>query len=299
LIQHTLYPLVARELGQSIERPGQSEPQADSVGPATAVRSHSEIVLVSQASLGRSSRSNIATYLGLMDDIRKILADQPLARKHGLKPGAFSFNTAGGRCETCRGLGTVVEDLSFLGEMEVTCPACQGRRFEDPVLAVDYLGKNLIDILRMTVAEACAFFFDKAPIRRICEQVIGMGLGYVSLGQSTSSFSGGEAQRLKLIARVRDVTNAKPAILIFDEPTTGLSDRDVANLIEQLRGLTKFGHTVIVVEHHLDVIRAADWVVEIGPEAAAAGGQLVYQGSPSGIGAAKGSLTAPYLWTGG
>ena len=299
LIQHTLFPMAARVLSQSVERVGQSEPEVDSVGPASVLRSHSEIVLVSQASLGRSSRSNIATYLGLMDDIRKILADQPMARKLGLKPGAFSFNTAGGRCETCRGLGTVVEDLSFLGEMEVTCPACQGRRFEDRVLSVEYMGKNLIDMLRMTVAEAAAFFFDKPTIRRVCDQVIGMGLGYVSLGQSTSSFSGGEAQRLKLIARVRDVTNAKPAILIFDEPTTGLSDRDVANLIEQLRGLTKFGHTIVVVEHHLDIIRAADWVIEVGPEAAAAGGQLVYEGHPNGIGAAKGSLTAPFLWEGG
>ena len=298
LIQHTLFPMVARELGQSIDRVAQSEPQVGSVGPAAVLRSHSEIMLVSQVSLGRSSRSNIATYLGLMDDLRKILADQPLARKLGLKPGAFSFNTPGGRCETCRGLGTVVEDLSFLGEMEVICPACQGRRFEDRVLSVDYLGKNLIDMLKMTVAEAATFFFDKPQIRRICDQVVGMGLGYVSLGQSTSSFSGGEAQRLKLIARVRDVTNTKPAILIFDEPTTGLSDRDVANLIEQLRGLTSHGHTVIVVEHHLDVLREADWLIEVGPEAAAAGGQLVYEGPPSGIGAAKESLTAPYLWEG-
>jgi excinuclease ABC subunit A len=231
-----------------------------------------------------------------MDEIRKLLANQPLARKLGLKAGAFSFNTAGGRCETCRGLGTVVEDLSFLGEMEVTCPACNGRRFEDRVLSVEVMGKNLIGILQMTVSEARTFFYDRPQIVRVCDQVIGMGLGYVTLGQSTSSFSGGEAQRLKLISRVRDVTTAKPAILIFDEPTTGLSDRDVASLMEQLRGLTASGHTVIVIEHHLDVLRAADWLVEIGPEAAEGGGNLVYEGPPAGLGAVKESLTRPYMW---
>ncbi|MCX6107411.1 MAG: excinuclease ABC subunit UvrA [Proteobacteria bacterium] len=296
LIQHTLFPLIARQLGQSVERSATSEPQASGVGPAAVIRLHSEIVLVSQAALGRSSRSNIATYLGLMDEIRKLLANQPLARKLGLKAGAFSFNTAGGRCETCRGLGTVVEDLSFLGEMEVTCPACNGRRFEDRVLSVEVMGKNLIGILQMTVSEARTFFYDRPQMVRVCDQVIGMGLGYVTLGQSTSSFSGGEAQRLKLISRVRDVTTAKPAILIFDEPTTGLSDRDVASLMQQLRGLTASGHTVIVIEHHLDVLRAADWLVEIGPEAAEGGGNLVYEGPPAGLGAVKESLTRPYLW---
>ncbi|MCX6108028.1 MAG: excinuclease ABC subunit UvrA [Proteobacteria bacterium] len=296
LVQHTLYPLLAAALGQAIERSSESQPVVGGVGPTSLIKVHGEVVLVSQASLGRSSRSNIATYLGLMDEIRKLLAAQPLARKLGLKPGSFSFNTPGGRCETCRGLGTVTEDLSFLGEMEVCCPACSGRRFEDKVLGVEILGKNLIQMLKMTVAEAREFFYDRPMIVKICDQVMGMGMGYLTLGQRTSSFSGGEAQRLKLVSRVRGAEPGKPSILIFDEPTTGLSDSDVANLLDQLRLLAKQGHMVIVVEHHLDVLRSADWLIEIGPEAATAGGELVYSGVPAGLTAVSRSLTRPFLW---
>jgi len=295
LVQHTLYPLLAQALGQSQDRNGEAVAAA-TVGPMAAVKAHAEVVLVSQAGLGRSSRSNIATYLGLMDEMRKLLAAQPLARKLGLKPGAFSFNTPGGRCETCRGLGTVTEDLSFLGEMEVSCPACHGRRFEDKVLSIEILGKNLLQMLKMTVAQAREFFYDRPHFVKICDQVIGMGMGYLTLGQGTSSFSGGEAQRLKLVNRVREALPGKPSILIFDEPTTGLSDSDVATLLAQLRLLADQGHMVIVVEHHLDVLRSADWLVEIGPEAAAAGGELVYAGAPAGLIAVSRSLTRPYLW---
>jgi len=296
LVQHTLYPLLAQALGQPQDRNAAAQVGGATVGPIALIKAHAEVVLVSQAGLGRSSRSNIATYLGLMDEMRKLLAAQPLARKLGLKPGAFSFNTPGGRCETCRGLGTVTEDLSFLGEMEVSCPSCHGRRFEDKVLSVEVLGKNLLQMLNMTVAQAREFFYDRPHIVKICDQVIGMGMGYLTLGQGTSSFSGGEAQRLKLVNRVREALPGKPSILIFDEPTTGLSDSDVATLLAQLRLLADQGHMVIVVEHHLDVLRSADWLVEIGPEAAAAGGELVYAGAPAGLIAVSRSLTRPYLW---
>lgn len=295
LIQHTLYPLLAKALGQQVERPSGTKPVADGVGPEKLVKAHAEVMLVSQAGLGRSSRSNIATYLGIMDEIRKLLADEPLAKKLGLTPGSFSFNTAGGRCENCRGLGTVVEDLSFLGEMAVTCPVCNGRRFGDEVLEVQLRGKNLNDILRLTVAEARVFFFDRPVVVKACDAVIGMGLGYITLGQGTSSFSGGEAQRLKLLHLMRGVESEAPQILIFDEPTTGLSDHDVVHLLVQLRGLADLGHTLIVVEHHLGVLRFADWLIEIGPEAADLGGRLVYQGPPSGLGGAAESVTRPFL----
>lgn len=296
LVQHTFYPTVARALGQPIDRALVSDPVCQGVAPVPLVKQHGEVMLVSQASLGRSSRSNIATYLGMMDDIRKLLADQPMARKCGLTPGSFSFNTPGGRCETCKGLGTVVEDLSFLGEMDVICPLCEGRRFGDEVLAVEYRGKNLLGVLALTIAEAREFFFEKAGIVRICDLMLGLGMGYLTLGQHTSSFSGGEAQRLKLVGLMRDVKDTKPSILIFDEPTTGLSDRDVANLLVQLGQLADKGHTLVIVEHHLEVLRAVDWLIEIGPEAGARGGRLVYEGPPAGIVGVPQSVTAPFLY---
>lgn len=296
LVQHTLYPMLSRVLGQPVERSADTEPRAKGIGPTALIKEHAEVLLVSQAALSRSSRSNIATYLGVMDELRRILAAEPEAKKLGLTAGAFSFNVAGGRCETCRGLGTVVEDLSFLGEMEVTCPACEGRRFGDDVLSVRYRDKSLTEILRLTVAEARSFFFDRPPLARTLDLVIDMGLGYLTLGQHTSSFSGGEAQRLKLVSLMRDVKGSKPSILIFDEPTTGLSDLDVRQLLGQLRALADRGHTIVIIEHHLDVLRAVDWLVEVGPEAAHRGGELVYEGPPSGITAASRSLTAPFMW---
>ncbi len=302
LIQHTFYPLAAKALGQPIERGLALDPRATELGPVSALKAHREVMLVSQAALGRSSRSNIATYLGLMDEIRKLLADQPLAKKLGLMPGSFSFNIAAsggagnGRCETCKGLGTVVEDLSFLGEMEVICPSCNGRRFGDNVLAVEYRGRNLNSILQLTIAEAREFFFERPAVVRICDLMLSLGMGYLTLGQHTSSFSGGEAQRLKLVSLMRDVKETKPSILIFDEPTTGLSDRDVAALLAQLDQLAAQGHTLVIVEHHLDVLRSVDWLIEVGPEAGDGGGRVVYEGPPAGIALAPESVTRPYLY---
>jgi excinuclease ABC subunit A len=294
LIQHTLYPMLAKELGSPLDG-YVGEFLADGIGPKDVIRKHEQIVHVSQSSLGRSSRSNIATYLGIYDGIRKVLSQTPRAQQLGLTPGHFSFNTAGGRCEHCRGLGTVVEDLSFLGEMEVLCSVCQGRRFSDAVLSVDYRGKNLSQILQMTVAELRELFFDAKNLASILRSVMDMGLGYVTVGQTTSSFSGGEAQRLKLLRLLTRTDTTRPSILIFDEPTTGLSDRDVNKLMLQFRGLCDEGHTVIVVEHHLQVIAGADWIIEIGPEASDLGGQLVFAGVPRDLLASKNSPTAKFL----
>jgi excinuclease ABC subunit A len=299
LIQHTLYPAVARQLKQTKERFETATPRFKSIGPPSVLSAHSQIMHVQQADLTRSTRSNIATYLGIMEPVRKLLSAQTQARKHGLAPGAFSFNTAGGRCEGCKGLGVVIEDLSFLGEMEVICPVCDGRRFDDRVLSVTFNGKNMTDILGMTVAEARQFFFELKDVVAICDAVVEMGLGYITLGQHTSSFSGGEAQRLKLLSVMRDLGRKKPLILILDEPSTGLSDRDVAVLIAQLRKAAAQGHTVIVVEHHLEILRNADWLVEIGPEAADQGGNLVFEGVPFDLQGVKNSVTARYLFPGG
>ena len=296
LIQHTLFPKLAAALGGNEESAQLALDSSATIGPEEIVKRHSQVLLMSQGALGRSSRSNIATYLGVMDELRKLLSSTPEAKQKGLKPGAFSFNTPGGRCETCRGMGLVVEDLSFLGEMEVKCPVCSGRRFGDDVLSIKLKNKNLIEILEMTVAEARIFFFDRQNVVTILDAVIELGLGYVNLGQSTSSFSGGEAQRLKLVHVMLGVGKERPGVLIFDEPTSGLSNSDVTNLLGQFELLTRAGHTVVVVEHHLEVLRHSDWLIEIGPDAAELGGMVVYQGPPSALKSVAGSLTRPHLF---
>lgn len=298
LIRHTLFPLLEASFAKISGGPEKEIPTevTGSVGPESVIKLHNNVLMVSQVALGRSSRSTIATYLDVMDHIRKIFSSQETAKNLGLTPGSFSFNSPGGRCETCRGLGTVLEDLSFLGEMEIICPACNGARFQESVLSVQYKGKNLIDVLAMTAAEARTFFFDHRIISECLDAVLKVGMGYVTLGQSTSSFSGGEAQRLKLVQIMRDAKKGKPGILIFDEPTTGLSDVDVASLLDQFRDLAKAGHTVIVVEHHLDVLRQCDWLIEMGPDAAIRGGEVVYCGEPGGLRDNSVSVTRKFLF---
>jgi excinuclease ABC subunit A len=293
LIRHSLYPLLQEKFGASKES---EKMPSGKVGPDKYIRMHDGVLMVSQIALGRSSRSTIATYLDVMDHVRKLFASQEAAKNLGLTPGSFSFNSPGGRCETCRGLGTVTEDLSFLGDMEIVCPVCGGARFDENVLSVAFKGKNLIDVLAMTAAEARIFFFDQKAIVECLDAVLKVGMGYVTLGQSTSSFSGGEAQRLKLVQIMRDARKGKPSVLIFDEPTTGLSDQDVASLLAQFKELASLGHTVIIVEHHLDVLRQADWLIEMGPEAAEKGGEVVYAGVPAGLKAASRSITKKFLF---
>jgi excinuclease ABC subunit A len=293
LIRHSLYPLLQAKFAQS--KVTEKAPPGK-IGPDKYIRMHDDVMMVSQIALGRSSRSTIATYLDVMDHVRKIFAAQESAKNLGLKPGSFSFNSPGGRCETCRGLGTVTEDLSFLGDMEIICPACGGARFDEKVLSVTFKGKNLIDVLALTATEARAFFFDQRAIAECLDAVLKVGMGYVTLGQSTSSFSGGEAQRLKLVQIMRDAKKGKPCILIFDEPTTGLSDQDVGSLLNQFQELASLGHTVIIVEHHLEVLRQADWLIEMGPEAADQGGEVIYAGIPTGLKSINRSVTRSFLF---
>ena len=296
LILHSLYPSMIKALGKEQEI-ATSEPVIDQILPVEMSTIFENIDLVSQGAIGRSSRSTIVTYLGVMESMRKLFASLPESKSKKLSAGAFSFNVPGGRCENCKGLGTVIEDLSFLGEMQVKCPTCDGKRFQDEVLEVTYKGKNLNEVLALTVDEARSFFSDQKGIVSILDHIIAMGLGYVSLGQNTSSFSGGEAQRLKLVDLLKDTKAQRlPSLLIFDEPTTGLSERDVPRLISQLRRLTDAGHTVIVVEHHLGLLRSVDWLVEIGPGAAGRGGQLIYEGHPSGLQGQKNSETEKFLF---
>ncbi|MCX6129741.1 MAG: excinuclease ABC subunit A, partial [Proteobacteria bacterium] len=299
LVRHTLYPLLEEALGTA-EADRESEErthQADGIGPASLLKGLHAVHFVSQEGIGRSSRSTLASYLGLYDEIRKLLAATPEAKHFELKPGFFSFNVPGGRCEACKGLGYGIEDLSFLGEMPVTCQVCQGRQFTEKALNILYRERSLLDILRLTITEAREFFYDKPKLKTPLDQVIGMGLGYVTLGQSTSTFSGGEAQRLKLLKMMLDASDRQPSCLIFDEPSTGLSDQDVQQLLKQLCRLRELGHTLIVVEHHLGLLRSADWLIEVGPEAAEGGGQIVYQGPPDGLRHVAESRTAPYLFS--
>jgi excinuclease ABC subunit A len=295
LIQHSLYPLIHRsgkvDAAENLDEFGVSTGELTISGNVR----FGKAILVSQTSIGRSSRSNIATYLGIYDSIRKLYASQNQARDLELTPSSFSFNTSGGRCENCRGLGVITEDLSFLGEMEVVCPVCDGRRFDAKVLSVRYKSRNLIELLKLTIVEAREFFADYADICRGLDAAISMGLGYLTLGQSTSSFSGGEAQRLKLVKLVFQDDSKKPSLLIFDEPSTGLSDTDVGQLLGELRRLTQAGHTVIVVEHHLGVIQASDWVIEVGPGPAAKGGSIVHMGSFESMMENTNSITRPFI----
>jgi excinuclease ABC subunit A len=292
LIQHTLYPLLCEHFKQSPD--GYLSPYScDSM--TVEDKELKNVLHVGQASIGRSSRSNIASYLGLLSDIRKEFSQTPAAKKLKLTPGHFSFNTSGGRCETCRGLGTIVEELSFLGDMAVTCPDCHGRRFNDKVLSISYNGKTLLDILDLTVDEAKAFFQHSKSMHATIALIESMGLGYMRLGQETSSFSGGEAQRLKLLKLLLTAEKQQRYVLIFDEPTTGLADEDVHRLSLQLKTLVDKGHSLIVIEHHMGLLSQCDHLIEIGPDAADKGGDLVFSGAPHDIIKEKRSISAKFL----
>lgn len=290
LVQHTLFPMLDEKIN------GEESAQIKAkIGPKNVLQKIQKALLIDQKGLSRSSRSNIATYLGIYDEIRKIFAQQDKAKELKLTTSSFSFNVPGGRCETCKGLGTIEEDLSFLGEVLAKCPQCEGKRFSNDVLSVTYRGKNLLDILAMTAQQAYETFFDHMEIKRVLQPVLDLGLSYLTLGQATSSFSGGEAQRLKLLNILKETNSPSSMLLIFDEPTTGLSDKDVLNLWKHLDFLTQKGHTIIVIEHHLDMIRHADWLIEVGPGAAELGGQIVYQGPPGDLWTSPLSKTAPFL----
>ena len=252
-----------------------------------------ECHLVRQDGFGRSSRSNIATYLNLFTPIRQLLASQPMAQGLGLKPRDFSFNVPGGRCEACKGLGVVDEDLSFLGEVAVTCRECHGHRFAEAVLSVRFREKNISEIMDMTISSAAEHFFDQPSILTGLDQVIQLGLGYVRLGQPTASFSGGEGQRLKLLRILKEIT--VKSLVLVDEPSIGLSEADVEMFYLKLKKLIDRGHTIVLVEHHLSLIKNADWVIELGPGAGDGGGQITFMGTPAQLKTCPSSKTAPFL----
>ncbi|HSP34303.1 MAG TPA: excinuclease ABC subunit UvrA, partial [Thermoanaerobaculia bacterium] len=255
-----------------------------------------DMLLVDQSPIGRSTRSNPATYVKAWDEIRKILSETTVAKLNGVTAGMFSFNTEGGRCDTCEGAGTVMIDMQFLADVEVICDKCGGKRFGDQVLKVSYKGKNVDAILKMTVGEALKFFVDKRPLVRKLDALRSVGLGYLRLGQSTDSLSGGEAQRLKLASFLAE--NAKSDVrrlFLFDEPTTGLHHTDVAQLIGTFRDLIARGNSVVVIEHNTQLIEAADWIIDLGPEGGDKGGEVVAVGTPAEIATNERSITGRYL----
>ena len=256
----------------------------------------SDVQFVDQSPIGRSTRSNPATYVKAWDEIRKLLASTTSAKVNGVTPGMFSFNTGNGRCQTCSGAGTVLIDMQFLADVEVVCDDCNGRRFGETVLKVRYKGLDVDQILNLSVDEAIRFFIDKRAVIRKLDALRAVGLGYLRLGQSTASLSGGEAQRLKLASFLLPTKREEaPRLFLFDEPTTGLHSSDVRQLLGTFRDLIGKGHSVIVIEHNLDLIRAADYVIDLGPEGGDAGGRIVATGKPGEIANNPESITGRFL----
>ena len=254
-----------------------------------------KVVNIDQSPIGRNSRSNPATYVGFYDTIRDMFALSPLSVERGYKSGRFSFNVKGGRCEECQGEGTITTQLYFMPDVEVTCGACKGARFNSDTLEVTVRGKTIDDILNMPVEEGVAFFADAPAVGKKIEVLNDLGLGYLTLGQSATTLSGGEAQRIKLGAELSKLQRSKHTLYILDEPTTGLHLADVQRLLECLNRLVDAGHTVLVIEHHLDVIKTADHVIDLGPEGGHAGGEVVVTGTPEDIAACKASHTGRFL----
>ncbi|HYM61498.1 MAG TPA: excinuclease ABC subunit UvrA [Thermoanaerobaculia bacterium] len=269
------------------------------VGKAKAIEGTEQIYdmqFIDQAPIGRSTRSNPATYTKAWDEIRKLLSETTSAKLNGVTAGMFSFNTTGGRCEACEGAGTVTIDMQFLADVDVVCEKCNGKRFGEQVMKVTYKGKNVDAILGMTVDEAMKFFIDKRAILKKLVALRSVGLGYLRLGQSTDSLSGGEAQRLKLASYLAEHSrNEAGRLFLFDEPTTGLHWTDVRQLIKTLRNLIERGNSVLVIEHNVQLIQAADHVIDLGPEGGDGGGEIVATGSPAEIAANPRSVTGKYL----
>ncbi len=287
LITGILWPALRRHLGLLAPTPGAH----DSIEGLEAI---DKLIEVDQKPLGRSARSSPATYTGLFDEIRKIFAATKLAKLRGYKANRFSFNSKGGRCEECLGHGEVKVALQFLPDLSVPCPSCQGKRFNLPTLEATFKGKSIADVLALSVAEARELFANVPNMERILRALDEVGLGYLSLGQPARQLSGGEAQRVKLATELARVASGR-TLFLLDEPTTGLHRRDVAPLLEVFRRLVEAGNTVVVIEHHRDLIASADWVIDLGPEAGGAGGYLVAAGPPGAIQACPQSLTGRFI----
>lgn len=290
LVRDIFYKALKREFSEATDRPGEF---VSIEGDLSMIK---DIEFVDQNPIGKSSRSNPVTYIKAYDEIRKLFAEQPLSKQMGYSAGYFSFNTEGGRCEECKGEGTVTVEMQFMADLVLECESCHGKRFKNETLEVRYEEKNIYDILEMTVNQAIEFFTEHKQ-KKIVKKLLPLqevGLGYIKLGQSSSTLSGGENQRVKL-AYFLSIEKAQPTIFVFDEPTTGLHFHDIKKLLEAFDSLISRGHTVVIIEHNMDVIKCADYIIDLGPEGGDKGGNLVIAGTPEEVAKCTASYTGQYL----
>lgn len=293
LVSRILYPGLAKIFGGFSEKTGQHDAIKGDFKRLTSVE------FVDQNPIGKSSRSNPVTYLKAYDEIRKLFAEQQASKYQGFKPSHFSFNVDGGRCEECQGEGEIKVEMQFMADIHLVCESCHGKRFKDEILEVNYHGKNIHDILEMTVNEAIEFFKDRKgstekKIAKKLQPLQDVGLGYVKLGQSSSTLSGGESQRVKLAAFLAKEKDS-PSLFIFDEPTTGLHFHDIKKLLDSLNALIERGHSIIIIEHNMEIIKSADWIIDLGPEGGKNGGQVLFEGTPEDLIKVPNSFTAKAL----
>ncbi len=273
LVKQILYPALRKLKGEFGDKAGFHKSLEGDIDHITQVE------LVDQNPIGRSSRSNPVTYIKAYDEIRDLFARQPLSKLRGFQPKHFSFNVDGGRCDTCKGEGEQVVEMQFLADVHLTCEVCGGKKFKEEVLEVTYKGKNIYEILELSVDDAIEFFRDEKNLAKALMPLQEVGLGYIKLGQSSDTLSGGEAQRVKLASFLGKGRGSGHILFIFDEPTTGLHFHDIQKLLGAFNALIEQGHSIIVIEHNTDVIKAADWIIDMGPEAGDKGGNIVYSGT--------------------
>lgn len=289
LIKQILYPALQKLKGEGVEKAGMHKSISGDID------SIAQIEMVDQNPIGKSSRSNPVTYIKAYDEIRDLYSKQPMSKMRGFQPKHFSFNVDGGRCDACKGEGEQVVEMQFLADVHLTCEVCGGKRFKEEVLEVTCKGKNIYDVLDMSVDDAIQFFADEPDVAKKIQPLSDVGLGYVKLGQSSNTLSGGEAQRVKLASFLGKGKTQGKILFIFDEPTTGLHFHDIKKLLASFNALIEQGHTILVIEHNTDVIKSADWVIDLGPEAGDGGGNLVFAGKPADLKKCKESYTGRFL----
>jgi excinuclease ABC subunit A len=287
LVNEILYKALANRLNRMRVKPGEHE-------SVEGIDCFDKVIEIDQSPIGRTPRSNPATYTDLFTHVRELYSLTPEAKVRGYKPGRFSFNVRGGRCEACKGDGTIKIEMHFLPDVYVPCETCHGHRYNRETLEVRFKGKSISDVLEMSVEEALEFFAKIPKIRRRLQTLHDVGLDYIKLGQPATTLSGGEAQRVKLAAELSKVATGK-TLYILDEPTTGLHFADIEKLLEVLQRLVDNGNTVLVIEHNLDVIKQADWIVDLGPEGGDEGGEVIATGTPEDVAEVEESATGQYL----
>ncbi|MBS1631134.1 MAG: ATP-binding cassette domain-containing protein, partial [Bacteroidetes bacterium] len=289
LVKQILYPALKKIKGELADKVGIHKTISGDI------ESIAQVEMVDQNPIGKSSRSNPVTYIKAYDEIRDLFAKQPLSKIRGFQPRHFSFNVDGGRCDTCKGEGEQLVEMQFLADVHLTCEVCGGKRFKEEVLEVQYKEKSIHDVLELSVDEAIDFFREEKSLVKALQPLSDVGLGYIKLGQSSDTLSGGEAQRVKLASFLGKGKNSGKILFIFDEPTTGLHFHDIKKLLTSFNFLIEQGHSIIVIEHNLEVIRSADWIIELGPEAGEDGGTIVFAGKPAELKKVKNSRTSRYL----